>query len=244
VGSPPPTATEEKPRDAETAPTPGASTGAEETTKAQPKTAQPQPSEQRKPPPAEPPPEPERDEDVAGRHEAKAPRVTKAWAWAFDAAGTFGSGITLSHSRIGGLVRVNCAFSGPFVTASVGYAVERPLFTGLSVDWIQPSLGAGYVFQLGSVFTAEVRAEVVAELLHGHAGDPETGDESTAYRWLGGGRLGLAAAWAPFDAVSLLAGGAVSARGPETDILMRNLVQVSTSILAYQAEAGLRFTVR
>jgi hypothetical protein len=118
------------------------------------------------------------------------------------------------------------------------------LFIGLSVDWLLPSLGAGYVFRLGAAFTAEVRAELAAELLHGHAADAATGDESTAYRWLGGARLGLGVAWAPFDAVSLFAGGAISARGPQTDIVMRNLVQTSTSILAYQGEAGLRFTVR
>lgn len=244
AGSPPPAATEEKPRDAEPAPAPNASPGTEEKTEAQPKAAQTQAAEQRKPPPPEPTPEPEMDEQVADQRTTKTPPVRKAWAWAFDASGTLGSGITLSHSRIGGLVRVNRAFGGPFVTASVGYSVERPLFTGLSVDWIQPSLGVGYVFQLGSAFTAEVRAEVIAELLHGHAEDAETGDESTAYRWLGGGRLGLAAAWAPFDAVSLFVGGAVSARGPTTDIVMRNLVQVSTSALTYQGEAGLRFTVR
>jgi hypothetical protein len=246
AGSPPPAGAEEKPaRDAESAaPAPAPAPTISTEPKANAASKKEQPRTTKPPTPRPPEPSPEHEEEVADEQQKRPPRISKLWAWSFDAAGLFGSGITVSHPRAGGLFRVNRAFGGPFVAASVGYAVEQPLFIGLTVDWFLPSLGAGYVFQLGSAFTAEVRAELVAELLHGHAEDAATGDASTAYRWLGGGRLGLGAAWAPFDAVSLFAGGAISARGPETDILMKNLVQISTSILACQGEAGLRFTVR
>jgi hypothetical protein len=205
--------------------------------------AKPRPKASPEAPPPRKEPEAEHDEGVEPPRRTKA-RLAKQWAWAFDAAGVYGSGTALSHPRVGGLVRVSRAFDGPFVTLSIGYAIERPLFIGLSTDWLSPSLGAGWVARLGPVFTAEARVELLAELLHGSAEDALTGDQSTAYRWLGGARLGLGVAWAPFDVVSLLVGGAVAARGPKTDIVMKDLVQTSTSIATYQAEAGIRFTVR
>jgi hypothetical protein len=242
AGSTPATAGEETaPRAAETAAPPAASTGSESTAEAPSKE---RPSEASGPRKTSPPEPPERDDEGVEPPHRTTTRVAPMWAWAFDAAGLFGSGVTMSHPRIGGLVRVNRVFGGPFVTMSLGYAVERPMFIGLSMDWILPSLGAGYVARLGPGFSAEVRIELLAELLHGHAVDASRGDQSTAYRWLGGARLGLGAAWTPFDAVSILVGGTLSARGPETDIVMRGVVQASTSIAAYQLEAGVRFMLR
>jgi hypothetical protein len=142
------------------------------------------------------------------------------------------------------LVRVSRAFGGPFVTASLGYAWEHLPFSGIDVTWFSPTVGVGYAIQLGRMFELEARAELIAELLHARRADPTTGEEGSGNQWLGGARWGVGAAWAPFDAVSLLVGGAVSARGPETDMFVTGSLTTSTAIWAAQLEAAVRFTVR
>jgi hypothetical protein len=139
---------------------------------------------------------------------------------------------------------VSRAFGGPFVTASVGYAHEQLIFSGIDVTWVSPSLGVGYAIQLGRMFEVEARAEFVAELLHANATHWSTGEQDSGNQWLGGVRGGLGVAWSPFDAVSLVVGGAASARGPETDVFEAGYLATSTPITALQLEAGLRFTTQ
>jgi hypothetical protein len=102
----------------------------------------------------------------------------------------------------------------------------------------------GYVAALGGSLTLEARGEFIAERIEVFADGAATLPYGTAYRWLLGGRAGAGFAWAFADPVAVVLGGTVSVRGPATDVFIGNDVRATIPVVAYGAEAGLRFTVR
>jgi len=182
------------------------------------------------------PPRPNADE---GRN-VREPGRRGFWTWAFDAAATVGPGFSSNAPRIGGFVRATRAFGGPFVTASVGYSAERAGTAPFTSRWLSPALGAGLGTEVGGGFSLEARTEVVADWLEVHADDPSTGESSSSSRWVVGGRAGASVAWAPLDALAVFVGGAIEARGPATDVVVRGVVTTTTSLVTYGAEGGIR----
>lgn len=182
---------------------------------------------------------PPRRESAAPAPEAR-PRH-RLWKWAFDAALDAGPGFFAKVPRIGGLLRVTRAFGGPFIAASVGYAEEKGGTRPFSSRWVTPGIGVGFAGELGAGLSLEVRAELVADWLDARAEDPSTGETDTSSSWLFGGRGGAAVAWAPFESFALFVGGSAKARGPATDVYVRNVAAGTTSLVAYDAEAGIRF---
>jgi hypothetical protein len=128
---------------------------------------------------------------------------------------------------------------GPFVTAAFSYALQGEGTDGLSARWLTPAAGAGYRVVSSSWIAADLRAEIVGELVRVHVRDGASGREDDQSRWTPGFRAGADVAL-PGGRVNALIGAEATARTNRTDVTVGRDARATIGVLDFLVLAGVR----
>jgi len=147
--------------------------------------------------------------------------------------------------RFGGGLRTEYrpARIGPIGVASARYELRPRSDSGVGVDWMSASLGAGVTAGLGEAVSAETSVSMVIERIHADVEDPESGATDDGSRWVLGGRLEAGAIAFVSPRLGFWAGGSLGLPASSTRILLRDrplgLVPSPSFGLAFGLRAGL-----
>jgi hypothetical protein len=180
------------------------------------------PAEARKPPGTPPaaPAKPAASLHPAPSHDATLPEP-RVWL-GLDALG--GPALDDGTWRFGGDVRAEYrpASSGLMASASGRYELRPRSESGVGVDWLSGSLGAGVAAELGGRVSAEATLAVVIERIHADVDEPGSGETDEGSRWVLGGRLEVGAMVSPWPRFGLWAAGSVGVPASPTRIVLRD----------------------
>jgi hypothetical protein len=172
---------------------------------------------------------------------APVPRGPSPWT-SIDVGATIGPGLGKRATRTGGLLRVSLNHpTGVLGTAALEESLGLGEHRGLETWWTTLGLGAGYALRLGRV-ALELRAEVIAERLA--VGAKLGASTESGSRWVGGGRLGLGAAWLPTEAVGVVLGASGYWLAGWTDATLRQVLVGTEPRWGYGCSLGLRLALR
>jgi hypothetical protein len=172
---------------------------------------------------------------------APIPKKPSPWT-TIDIGATIGPGLGKGATRTGGLLRATLNHpTGILGTAALEESLGLGEHRGLETWWTTLGLGAGYAVRLGRV-AVEGRGEAIAERL---AVAAKLGASTqSGSRWVGGGRLGLGAAWLPMEAVGVVLGTSGYWLAGWTDATLRQVPVGTEPRLGYGCYLGLRLALR
>ncbi len=168
------------------------------------------------------------------------PKPRSPWT-TVDVGGTIGPGLGEGAVRTGGLLRLSWNHpTGVLGTVALEEALGLGEHRGLETWWTTLGVGAGYALRARRV-ALELGAEVIAERLSVAAkleGRTESGS-----RWVGGGRLGLGAAWLPAEPVGVVLGTSGYWLAGWTDATLRQASVGTDPRLGYGFYLGVRLAL-
>ena len=170
------------------------------------------------------------------------PSELEARPWALDAAVLLGPG--LGPVRVGGSLRVNRSFHGPFATAASAYSYELPDSRNVSAQRFALSAGGGYEWVPARGFAIAVRGELMAEFLAAHVDEPGSGRSDGESRWSAALNLGAQVARSLSGPVAVVLGMDATIRTNRTDIQLGNTQVASVPVADVTAFVGARVTLR
>jgi hypothetical protein len=173
--------------------------------------------------------------------QGSASSAARGWI-AIDFEATAGPGLGTGTLRVGGMLRGSWNHrSGLLASITLTESVGLGERTGVEAWWTTLGAGPGYGVRVGRT-AVELRAEAIAERL---AVSATLDDRSeSGFRWVGGARIGLDAAWQPAKALGIVAGVNVRWLAGWTDATV-HLAPVGTeSSLSYGCGLGLRLALR
>lgn len=165
-----------------------------------------------------------------------------AGAWSLAAAALVGPGV--GPVRVGGSLRVNRAFHGPYATAAGTYAIDVADSRHVSAQRFALSAGGGYEWAPGYGFAIAVRGELMAEFLAAHVDDPLSGRSDGRSRWSAALNAGLEVVRTVTGPVSVFVGMDATIRTNRTDIHVGSVDVASAPMADVTALLGARFALR
>lgn len=157
---------------------------------------------------------------------------------------TLGSAFRTGAPRLGGVLDGALLVHGRgregfYATAGVGYAERLGRGGDVRATWLEGSLGAAFVRELGASVGVVLRADGFVERF---AASVDTGGApSTASRVTGGARLGADLAWWPLEPLGIFAGGGARWTAGTTEVRSGEQPAGTTPALGYFLRLGVGY---